>query len=70
MILSRSAHAIVWYENRLAGDTDDDGEVGFSDLLVLSTNYGKTDATWQEGDFNGDSVVTFADFLILSANFA
>ena len=61
---------IVWYENRILGDADDDGEVAFADFLLLANNFGKeVDAVWAEGDFDGDGKVAFADFLILSENF-
>ena len=60
---------ITWYENRLSGDADDDGEVAFADFLLLSANFGKTDAVWANGDFDADGKVEFADFLILSVNF-
>ena len=51
------------------GDLDLDGNVAFADFLILSANFGKTDATYSEGDIDGDGVVAFADFLILSQNF-
>lgn len=61
---------ISWYENRLVGDADDDGEVSFDDFLALSANFGQTvDAVWEDGDFDGDGAVGFADFLLLSDNF-
>lgn len=54
----------------VAGDADRDGEVSFSDFLILSENFGKeVDAVWEEGDFDADGKVSFSDFLILSANF-
>ena len=51
------------------GDATLDGRVLFEDFLVLSANFGKRDAVWQDGDFNADGTVDFADFLLLSANF-
>ena len=61
---------ITWHENRLAGDTDDNGEVALADFLTLSANFGKqVDAVWEDGDFDGNGRVEFADFLILSDNF-
>ncbi len=51
------------------GDANYDGKVNFSDYLVLSQNFGKTNAAWEEGDFTKDLVVNFSDYLILSANF-
>lgn len=68
---------MAWLESDAAdkkhhhlGDADGDGEVAFSDFLLLSANFGKqVDAVWADGDFNEDGKVEFADFLILSANF-
>ena len=60
----------AWLELRDTrnGDADLSGEVGFSDFLVLSGNFGQA-GVWSEGDFDSDGSVAFADFLILSANF-
>ena len=66
---SRFDDKIAWYENRLAGDSDDDGKVALADFLILSSNFGRTGAAWEDGDFNGDDKVTFEDFLILSESF-
>ena len=60
---------VAWFENRLLGDADDNGEVDFADFLALSANFGATDAVWEDGDFNSDGKVSFVDFLTLSANF-
>ena len=53
----------------LAGDVDGDGEVQFSDFVILANNFGHTDAAWEDGDLNGDQAVDFDDFVILSDNF-
>ena len=53
----------------LPGDADRNGTVDFSDFLILSTNYGKTDAAFADGDFDQSGVVDFEDFLLLTANF-
>ncbi len=60
---------LVWYEQRFVADANDDSTVDFEDFLVLSRNFGRTSATFDEGDFNQDGNVDFADFLLLSANF-
>ena len=58
------------FELALAGDSNLDGLIDFSDFLALSSNFGKdVDSAWADGDFDGDARVTFADFLILSDNF-
>jgi len=53
------------------GDMDWSGEVGFSDFLTLSNNFGLSgdEVAWTKGDLNGDDMIGFPDFLILSANF-
>jgi len=50
-------------------DLDGNGEVGFSDFLILSSNFGKSDAKPSECDINLDGSVSFADFLLLSRDF-
>jgi hypothetical protein len=57
------------FANRLNGDADFDGEVQFSDFLVLADNFGLTDKKWSEGDFDSSGIVQFPDFLILADNF-
>lgn len=52
-----------------AADFDLDGTVSFADFLILSANFGKTNATRLMGDATRDREVTFADFLVLSASF-
>ena len=51
------------------GDVNYDGNVDFADFLVLSLNFGKADANWDEGNFDLGSDVDFADFLALSSLF-
>ena len=54
---------------RTPGDIDGDGEVGFTDFLELSRNFGATDAVFADGDLNCDGEVAFDDFLALAAAF-
>ncbi len=69
-VLSASeAGGITWYQNRLAGDANDNGEVDFGDFLKLAANFGSTEAAWEDGDFDGNGRIEFADFLILAENF-
>lgn len=53
----------------LSADLDGDGEVGLSDFLKLSENFGQTEATASDGDVNGDNRVGFLDFLELSGQY-
>ncbi len=57
------------HELCLPGDADMDGQVSFSDFLILSDNFGMSDADQEDGDFNGDGTVDFDDFLILADEF-
>jgi|GEM_PF-1293091 len=60
---------VVEVSPSLAADIDLDGVVGFSDFLVLSTNFGQSVEIGTDGDLTRDGLVDFADFLILSAEF-
>jgi hypothetical protein len=51
------------------GDLNVDGTVGFSDFLILSSNFGHDVDSHLEGDLDCDGTVGFGDFLELSANF-
>jgi hypothetical protein len=51
------------------GDANLDGRVNFADFLLLSSNFGSSEAAWEQGDFDGDEHVDFADFLALSSTF-
>ena len=54
----------------LPEDLDEDGEVGFSDFLLLSGAFGKTvDPAGSGADIDGSGKVDFADFLRLSGAF-
>lgn len=53
----------------IAGDLDGDGQVAFSDFLLLSANFGQTDQPYENGDIDCDGTIAFADFLTMSANF-
>lgn len=56
---------------KLNGDIDFNGDVGFSDFLVLAENYGAEGDTvkWSLGDLDVNLVIGFPDFLILAENF-
>lgn len=58
-------HGVVEY---FPGDADDDGSVGFDDLLAVARNYDKGGG-WTQGDFNGDGAVGFDDLLIAARNY-
>lgn len=65
---SSSESATLLVCRTVAGDTDLDGDVDFTDFLVLSANFGMSGG-WTEGDFNQNGTVDFDDFLAQSANF-
>ena len=51
------------------GDIDGDGNVAFSDFLILSDNFGNDVVNHELGDIDCDGSVQFSDFLTLSDNF-
>ncbi|MBX3375125.1 MAG: hypothetical protein KF817_14950 [Phycisphaeraceae bacterium] len=51
-----------------AGDIDGDGEVGFTDLVLLLAWWGDCDCPWCPADLDGNGLVGFADLLIILAN--
>ncbi len=53
----------------IPGDADFSGTVDFADFLVLSANFGQSEAVWPTGDFDWDRTAGFTDFLVLSANY-
>src|SRR5205807_10541781 len=53
----------------LRGDINLDGQVAFSDLLVLAQHYNTSNAIWDQGDLNYDGTVGFADLLALAQNY-
>ena len=55
-------------EQGIVGDINLDGEVGFADFLILSSNFGQA-GDREQGDLNGNGQIDFADFLLLSDNF-
>ena len=55
--------------NELPEDIDGDGQVGFSDFLILSGNFGTDVDPGTGGDIDGNGKVEFADFLRLSGKF-
>jgi hypothetical protein len=52
-----------------AGDVDGDGQVAFSDFLILSDNFGDVVTRHELGDIDCSGLVDFSDFLALSSNF-
>ena len=54
---------------RVHCDLDGDGQVSISDFILLSTNFGKSDASYSDGDVNGDGEVGIADFIEMAASF-
>ena len=62
-------HFIVEVQQSLRGDLDMDGDVDFSDFLILALNYNAVDAAYSEGDVDCNGEVGFTDFLALATNF-
>lgn len=55
----------------LLADIDRNGVVGFSDFIILSSNFGRNDGVGpSEGDLDGDGKIAFSDFIALSAVYA
>ena len=61
--------AVLEALNTLPGDLDGDGEVAFSDFLILSANFRSDARAYTDGNINLQGTIDFADFLILSNNF-
>jgi hypothetical protein len=51
------------------GDITGDGQVDFSDLLVLAQNYNQSVLSIEQGDLNYDGQVDFGDLLILAQRY-
>lgn len=51
------------------GDANLDRTVNAADFVLLSNNFGRTGAAWNQGDFNYDATTDAADFVLLSNNF-
>lgn len=52
----------------LRGDADGDKQVQFTDLVILSDNFGNP-GQYTDGDFDKDGTVQFGDLAILAENF-
>ena len=70
IVVSSSGNSeVAWYENRVLGDTNDDGVFDSADLAAALAagkfEQGKAGrATWQEGDWNGDGVFDSRDLVL------
>jgi hypothetical protein len=51
------------------GDANGDGHVDSVDSGILTANWSRADARWDDGDFNGDGTVNAIDFSLLTSNF-
>ncbi|NLE73982.1 MAG: hypothetical protein GX604_05065, partial [Actinobacteria bacterium] len=54
---------------RIPGDINGNGIVGFEDFAVLQNHYGQAVTPNTNGDINGDGQVTFEDFVILQNHY-
>ena len=55
----------VEHRGGVMGDVNLDGDVGFSDFLVLRSNLGESEKSWSDGDLNCSGSVSFDDYLLL-----
>ncbi|NLE36967.1 MAG: hypothetical protein GX621_02985, partial [Pirellulaceae bacterium] len=53
----------------LPGDVNMDGAVDNDDLIVISSHWGQSGMTWEEGDLNGDGTINAFDAAIVAAQF-
>jgi hypothetical protein len=54
----------------LAGDANNDGVIGFADLVAVAQNYGATaNTSFAKGDYNYDGQVSFADLVIVAQKY-
>lgn len=53
----------------LAGDTNLDAKVDFTDLLALAQHYGSAMPRWDAGDFHYNGMIGFPDLLLLAQNY-
>jgi hypothetical protein len=64
-----AASGEVFAHSHYPGDANDDGLVGFADLVAVAQNYGGTEKAWEQGDFDGDGLVAFADLVLVAQNY-
>lgn len=57
------------YDYGIAGDANEDGRVGFEDLVALAQNYNTEGRDWTSGDFNADGRVNFDDLVALAQHY-
>ena len=51
------------------GDVDNDGQIGFSDLVIVAQNYGAGGTTASKGDLNYDGETGFADLVLVAQHY-
>lgn len=50
-------------------DANLDGQVNLTDLTLLASNYGQSNANWDQGDFNYSGTVDLSDLSLLATDF-
>lgn len=53
----------------MRGDVNDDGSVGFDDLVTLARHYGQSNVWYEQGDLDFDGRVDFSDLALLARNY-
>jgi hypothetical protein len=51
------------------GDVNNDGHVGFPDIVLIASHYNQTVSAYTYGDVNGDGKVNFQDIIVVAAHY-
>ncbi len=59
---------MVWHP-AIPGDATLDGVVDANDMTIVLSNYGMSNASWEQGDFTGSGTVDINDFTLVMCSF-